>query len=59
MIIDIPTSVIGMPHGRPNLNSHSTSIGSVGVESVFGREDILPSLAEIALLPYVAVKRGL
>jgi hypothetical protein len=56
MIINIPTGVIGMPHGRPNLNSYSTSIESVGVESVFGREDIL---VEIALLPYVAVKRGL
>jgi hypothetical protein len=28
------------------------------VESVFSREDVMPTLAELALLPYLAVKRG-
>jgi hypothetical protein len=56
IIIDIPTSVIGMPHGRLNLNSYSTSLKSVGVLSLFSREDIPPSFAEIALLPYLAVQ---
>jgi hypothetical protein len=28
------------------------------IESVFSSEDIGPSLAEMALLPYLAVKRG-
>jgi D-aspartate ligase len=58
MVTDIPTSVIGMLHGRLNLNSYSTSLWNMGVESVFSQEDVLPSLAEIALLPYLAVKRG-
>ena len=28
------------------------------IESVFSRDDIMPTLAEVALLPYLAVKRG-
>jgi D-aspartate ligase len=34
------------------------SLRDFSVESVFSGEDPLPSLAEIALLPYLAVKRG-
>jgi len=28
------------------------------IESVFNSEDIVPTLAELALLPYLAIKRG-
>jgi len=58
MITDIPTSFAGIFHGRLDLSTYSTSLRTFSVESVFSREDILPSLAEIALLPYLAVKRG-
>jgi D-aspartate ligase len=58
MITDIPTSIAGILHGRLDLDTYSTSLQTFGVESVFSREDIIPSLAEIALLPYLVVKRG-
>jgi hypothetical protein len=30
----------------------------IDVESVFNGEDVLPELVELALFPYLAVKRG-
>jgi hypothetical protein len=34
------------------------SLRSAHVEAVFSREDPLPGLAELALLPYLSVKKG-
>jgi hypothetical protein len=34
------------------------SLKTFSVESVFSQEDVLPSLVEIALIPYLSVKRG-
>jgi predicted ATP-grasp superfamily ATP-dependent carboligase len=58
MITDIPTSISDILHGRLNLGAYSDSLKHFSVESVFSPEDIFPSIAEIALLPYLAVKRG-
>jgi D-aspartate ligase len=58
MITDIPTSFSDILHGRLNLETYSSSIRSFSVESVFSRGDVFPSLVELALLPYLAVKRG-
>jgi D-aspartate ligase len=58
MVTDIPTSISGIVHGRLALNTYLSSLKEFSVESVYGSEDILPTLAEIALIPYLAVKRG-
>jgi D-aspartate ligase len=58
MVTDIPTSISGIVHGRLGLNTYLSSLKEFSVESVYGSEDILPTLAEIALIPYLAVKRG-
>ena len=58
MVTDIPTSISGIVHGRLPVKTYFDSLRDFSVESVFGREDILPTLAEIALIPYLAVKRG-
>lgn len=58
MITDIPTSISDLVHGRLNFGAYSDSMKHLGVESVFSAEDIFPSIAEIALLPYLIVKRG-
>jgi D-aspartate ligase len=58
MVTDIPTSISGIVHGRLGLNTYLNSLKDFSVESVYGREDILPTLVEIALIPYLAVKRG-
>ena len=37
---------------------YARSLRAANIESVFSRDDPLPGLAELALLPYLAVKRG-
>jgi D-aspartate ligase len=58
MVTDFPTSLSGLLRRRLSLRSYWDSISHTGVESVFSREDILPSLMEILLIPYIMVKRG-
>jgi D-aspartate ligase len=58
MVTDIPTSILGICAGRLDLQTYLRSLREFKVESVYSSEDPLPSLAEIALLPYLAVKRG-
>jgi len=58
MVTDIPTSLQGIFAGRLDLRTYLRSLKDFKIESVFSPEDILPSLAEIALIPYLAIKRG-
>jgi D-aspartate ligase len=58
MVTDIPTSLGGICTGRLGVGTYWRSLADFKIESVFSSDDILPSLAEIALLPYLAVKRG-
>jgi D-aspartate ligase len=58
MVTDVPTSLGGIFAGRLGVGEYVKSLRDFSVESVFSGEDPLPSLAEIALLPYLAVKRG-
>jgi D-aspartate ligase len=58
MVTDLPTSLGGILAGRLDLSSYMGSLKTFSVESVFSQEDVLPSLVEIALIPYLSVKRG-
>ena len=58
MVTDIPTSLGDIYAGRLAVNAYLQSLVDFKIESVFSSEDIGPSLAEMALLPYLAVKRG-
>jgi D-aspartate ligase len=58
MVTDLPTSFGDIFAGRLDPKTYLRSLKDFKIESVFSSEDILPSLAEIALLPYLAVKRG-
>jgi D-aspartate ligase len=58
MVTDVPTSLQGICAGRLNPRTYLRSLKNFKVESVFSSEDVLPSLAEIALIPYLLVKRG-
>lgn len=58
MVTDLPTSLGDICAGRLTPRAYWRSLMDFKVESVFSSEDILPSLAEVALLPYLAVKRG-
>jgi D-aspartate ligase len=58
MVTDIPSCVLGLINGHLKWTDYTRSLSHVGIESVFSSEDLLPSIAEIALIPYLAVKRG-
>jgi D-aspartate ligase len=58
LVTDLPTAVVELASGRLNLRSYLRSIRASDVESVFSRADPLPSLVEIALIPYLSIRRG-
>ena len=58
MTTDIPAAAMALYHGDLNLRSYVRSLRNCNVDAVFSHEDPLPGLAEILLLPYLALKRG-
>jgi len=59
LVTDIPTGVLEVLKGRQNWGTYLRSIGRFDIEAVFSREDPLPGVAEVAVLPYLSVRRGL
>jgi D-aspartate ligase len=55
---DVPVAVAEIVRGRMSFRAYIDSLRSSDVEAVFTREDLLPGLAELLLIPYLAVKRG-
>ena len=58
LITDVPTAALEILKGRQGWWAYLRSIYNSDVESVFSREDILPGLVELALFPYLVIKRG-
>jgi predicted ATP-grasp superfamily ATP-dependent carboligase len=58
ILTDLPTAVGEIRRGRLRARDYLRSLRSANVEAVFSRDDPLPGLAELALIPYLAVKRG-
>ena len=58
LVTDLPTGVVQILAGDLDARHYLRSLRSANVEAVFSREDPLPGLAELALLPYLALKRG-
>ena len=58
IITDLPCSFLGLLGGRLKWKSYTDSLKNLAIESVFSSEDVLPTLAEIAMIPYLAVKKG-
>jgi D-aspartate ligase len=58
LITDVPTGVLEILGRRQDFRAYLRSLKRFDVESVFSREDPFPGLAELALLPYLSVKRG-
>lgn len=56
---DIPTVAIELARRRLSWGAYTRSLRAIHVESVFSYDDVRPGLAELALLPYLAVKRGI
>lgn len=58
LVTDLPTGIRQILNGHLDWRSYLQSLKSFQVEAVFSREDPLPGLAELALLPYLFLKRG-
>ncbi len=58
LVTDVPTGLLEILKGRQNWRAYLRSLRHFDVEAVFSPEDPLPGLAEVALLPYLWVKRG-
>lgn len=56
---DLPTMAIELVRRRLDWRLYARSLCGVHTESVFSHDDLRPGLAELALLPYLAVKRGI
>jgi D-aspartate ligase len=58
LVTDVPTAAYELAHGQLDWRRYLRSLASVHVEAVFSRDDPLPGLAEVALIPYLAFKKG-
>jgi D-aspartate ligase len=56
---DVPNAVRDLRRGALDLREYVSSLRGVDTEAVFSRHDPLPGLYEFALLPYLAMRRGL
>jgi D-aspartate ligase len=57
LLADLPVVASDMAHGYLTLGAYLQSLRRTRTESVFCMADPLPSLAEIALLPYIVKKK--
>jgi D-aspartate ligase len=57
LVTDLPTGLVEIRSGDLDWRAYLRSL-SFDTEAVFSREDPLPGLVEVALLPYLYVKRG-
>jgi predicted ATP-grasp superfamily ATP-dependent carboligase len=58
LLTDLPTGIADIFGKRETSWSYLRSVHTADTEAVFSGRDPLPGLAELALLPYLAVKRG-
>ncbi len=58
LVTDLPTAVVEIAARHLSVRHWLRTLRHLDTEAVFSREDPLPMLAEIALIPYLMVKRG-
>ncbi len=58
LVTDLPTVAVEIMRGHLDWRTYLQSLKGIDVEAVFSLEDPLPGLVEIALIPYLVVKRG-
>jgi D-aspartate ligase len=56
---DVPTAAAELVRRRLDWRAYLRSLRVLDVESVFTPDDLGPSFAELALLPYLAIKKGI
>ena len=55
---DLPAAMMAILSGDTDWKSYLRSLRNCDVEAVFSASDPLPGLAEMALVPYLAIKKG-
>jgi predicted ATP-grasp superfamily ATP-dependent carboligase len=55
---DVPAAMMAILSGDTDLKSYLRTVKHCNVEAVFSAAGPLPGLAEVALIPYLAIKRG-
>jgi D-aspartate ligase len=58
LLTDVPTGVREIMGGRQDWRSYLRSLRDFHVEAVFSSEDPLPGIAELAMFPYLCIRRG-
>jgi predicted ATP-grasp superfamily ATP-dependent carboligase len=58
LLTDLPVGVLEILSGRLTWQEYVGSLWGCHTEAVLSREDPLPGLVELALVPYLSVKRG-
>ncbi len=58
-VTDLPNAVKDLRLGRLDVRDYLRSLGHVDAEAVVSLRDPMPALAEVLMLPYLAVRRGL
>jgi predicted ATP-grasp superfamily ATP-dependent carboligase len=55
---DLPTAALEIARGKLDWSDYLRSLRACDTESVFSLRDPLPGLVELALIPYLMIKRG-
>jgi len=55
---DLPVGVLEILRRQTRLRDYVRTLRTASTEAVFARDDPLPGLAEVALIPYLALRRG-
>lgn len=58
LVTDVPTAVVQIARGELSWREYMRSVARFDIEAVFSREDLVPGLMELALIPYLSLKRG-
>jgi D-aspartate ligase len=59
LLTDLPNAARDVKAGTVKVGDYLRSLSGIKQEAVFSIRDPLPGLYEVALLPHLAVKRGL
>jgi D-aspartate ligase len=59
LVTDVPNAVRDLRRGDLDVREYVTSLRGVDAEAVFCMRDPLPGMYELALVPYLATRRGL
>lgn len=58
LLTDLPVGMLSILRGSLSMRTYFRSLGEFDEEAVFSRDDPMPGVMEIALIPYLAIKRG-